>query len=90
MATEQAPPIMPGEVIQDANGHLYLASEIHRWGVGALMRWTEGGQERESYHRLKAGQFVRLGPAHTVPKEIAQRRADAIAHQAELDAEAGQ
>jgi hypothetical protein len=79
MATDQAPPALPGDVIQDSDGHLYLATETHRWGVGAVQRWRDRDGEQETYHRLdQRGSYAIVGAAPLLPPEVQQARADAI------------
>lgn len=73
------PPVHPGDILQDSDGLLYLASEIHNWGVGAVMRWRVEDQTHEHYFRLKPGQFTVVGTAHLLPEEVAQRRRDSLA-----------
>lgn len=85
MATETTI-VHPGDIVQDARGLIFLVSETHRWGVGALLRAETG----DSYHRLKPGQFAVVGQAHTLPVEIAQRRRSSLAAAAEAMGPDGQ
>ena len=85
MATETTT-VHPGDIVQDARGLIFLVSETHRWGVGALLK-TETG---DSYHRLKPGQFVVVGQAHTMNPDIAGRRRDSLAAAAEAAGPDGQ
>lgn len=79
MATDETLIVHPGDIIQDADGLLYLASETHRWGVGAVLRWRlPDGEVRETYHRMKPGQFVVCGEAHFMPEAVRQARRDSI------------
>lgn len=70
--------VFPGDIVQTADGMLLLVSETFGWGVGAVMRWIDRGDERETYHRLKPGQFVKVGEAHLLPEAVAQARRDAV------------
>ncbi|MEJ7831280.1 MAG: hypothetical protein WKF79_00055 [Nocardioides sp.] len=79
MATEEAITVHPGDILQDSQGLLYLASEVHGWGVGAVQRFDHAGDVIEAYHRLKPGQFVVVGTAHTLPEAVAQARRDSLA-----------
>jgi hypothetical protein len=79
MATDEILIVHPGDILQDTSGQFFLAASTHSWGVGAVQRWTDGGEVRETYHRLKPGQFVVVGSAHTLPEEVAQARRDSIA-----------
>jgi hypothetical protein len=79
MATDETLIVHPGDILQDTSGQFFLAASTHSWGVGAVQRWTDGGEVRETYHRLKPGQFVVVGSAHTLPEEVAQARRDSIA-----------
>lgn len=78
MATEETITVHPGDILQDADGLFYLASETHSWGVGAVMRWRDGDEVRETYHRLKPGQFVVVGAGHILPEDVRGRRRDSL------------
>lgn len=88
MATEEATAVHPGDIIQDSQGLLYLASEVHGWGVGAVQRFAHQGDVLEAYHRLKPGQFVVVGAAHMLPPELAAARKDSIATERAIAKEA--
>lgn len=94
MATEEAESsgasvtVLPGDIVQDSAGMIYLVSETHRWGVGAVMRWLDQGQTLEAYFRLKPEQFAVVGTAALLPTEIAERRNEAERHAAEIKSEA--
>lgn len=80
MATDETVTVHPGDIIQDSDGLLYLASETQRWGVGAVLRWRlPDGEVRESYHRMKPGQFTVCGEATLMPEEVRAARRDSIA-----------
>jgi hypothetical protein len=89
MATDAIQIVHPGDIIQGtqqgpAHGHLFLVTETHRWGVGALARWYEGGGDHETYYRLKPGQFAVVGAAAILPPEVAAARRDSIANAREV------
>lgn len=87
MATEEAEPIHPGDIIQDAEGVVYLASEVHGWGVGATLISRSAYGVGETYHRLKPGQFVKVGEARFMPEAVVGRRRDSLRQAAEIAAE---
>lgn len=89
MATDETVIVHPGDIIQDANGHLHLVTETHSWGVGAVQRWLEHGEDREVYARFKPGQFFVVGTAHTLPAEVKQARRDSLTTQRNLERERG-
>jgi hypothetical protein len=85
--------VHPGDIVQDSEGLLYLVSEVHRWGIGAVSRMKVSPLDViERYTRMKPGQFVVVGTAHTLPVEVTQRRKDSLALAADLarDKAAGQ
>lgn len=79
MATDETVTVHPGDILQDSDGLFYLAAETHSWGIGAVLRWRQDDQVRETYHRMKPGQFVVVGVAHTLPEEVRAARRDSIA-----------
>lgn len=93
MATEETLIVHPGDIIQATqqgpiHGHLFLVSETHRWGVGAVMRWTDDGEDRETYHRFTdPAAFVVVGTAHLLPPDVAARRRDSVATQRTVERE---
>ena len=87
MATEESVTVHPGDIVQDTSGQFYLVASTHKWGVGAVQRWTDGGETRETYHRLKPGQFVPVGVAHMLPEEVSQARRDSLALERAMEAE---
>ena len=89
MATDETVTAHPGDILQDQDGLLYLATETHSWGVGAVQRAHYNGEVRETYSRLKPGQFVVVGTAHMLPEEVAQARRDSLATERALAREAG-
>lgn len=90
MATDQkAPVVHPGDIIQNSAGDIMLVSETRPWGVGAVQRWRDGPTEREVYYRLKPGDFVIIGTAAILPKEIAERRANSLATAQQIEREQG-
>lgn len=81
----------PGDIIQDSDGLLYLVSEVHGWGAGAVMRWREPRATddiAEHYYRFKPGQYVVVGAAHMLPEAVAQARRDSLKLQREIEREA--
>lgn len=89
MATEDTPPVHPGDIVQDTSGQFYLVTETHKWGVGAVQRWTDGGEVRETYSRLRPGQFVVVGVGHLLPEDVSQARRDSLTTARALAKEAG-
>jgi hypothetical protein len=84
MATTEALTVHPGDIVQGTqqgptHGHLFLVTETHRWGVGAVARWHENDVDRETYNRLKPGTFAVCGAAAVLPPEVAAARRDSIA-----------
>lgn len=89
MATDESIRVHPGDIVQDSDGLFFLVTETHSWGVGAVQRdRVPGGLIREAYFRLKPGQFVPVGVAHTLPEEVAQARRDSLALERQLAADA--
>jgi hypothetical protein len=83
MATDDTLIVHPGDIIQGtqqgpSHGHLFLVTETHRWGVGAVHRWSEHGADKETYWRFKAGQFAVVGVAPLMPPEVAAARRDSV------------
>lgn len=74
MADSESVTVHPGDIVQTQNGHIYLVSECHGWGIGTLQRWAHGGEDFEVYYRFKPGQFTVVGTAAFLPKEVAERR----------------
>ncbi len=94
MATEETLIVHPGDIIQATqpgpqHGHFLLVTETHRWGVGAVARWHDDGDDREVYHRLKPGTFAVVGAAYILPPEVAAARKDSLATQRAVEKEAG-
>lgn len=92
MATEKSIVVHPGDIIQgigqdNRNGLLFLVTETHRWGVGAVLRWVQGTEEFEVYQRFKPGQFSVVGTAAILPPLVLQRRKDSLASAAAVEAE---
>lgn len=84
MATDNTLIAHPGDIIQGtqqgpSHGHLFLITETHRWGVGAVARWFADGADQETYHRFKPGTFAICGAAAILPPEVAAARRDSIA-----------
>lgn len=71
--------VHPGDVIQDRDGLLYLVTECHGWGVGAILRWRDGEDVREHYFRFKPGSFALAGAGAILPPHVAAARRDSIA-----------
>jgi hypothetical protein len=84
MATDDTVIVHPGDIVQDSEGQFYLVASTHKWGVGAVQRWTDAGQVRETYSRLRPGQFVVVGTGHLLPEEVAQARRDSLRLAADL------
>lgn len=84
MATEETVIAHPGDIIQGTqqgptHGHLFLITETHRWGVGAVARWHDDATDHETYNRFKPGTFAVCGAAAILPPEVAAARRDSIA-----------
>lgn len=90
MATEETAPVHPGDIVQDTDGCLHLVTTTNSWGVGAIQRRIEAGQEVSTYARLRPGQFSVCGVAVTLPEAVAQARRDSLATEAAVAREAGQ
>lgn len=94
MATDETIIVHPGDILQGTeqgpqHGHLFLVTETHRWGAGAVARWHHDGDDHEVYHRFKPGTFAVVGAAHILPPEVAAARRDSLATQRQLAKEQG-
>jgi hypothetical protein len=84
MATDDTLIVHPGDIIQGTaqgptHGHLFLITETHSWGVGAVARWHERGTDRETYNRFKPGTFAVCGAAAILPPDVVAARRDSVA-----------
>lgn len=94
MEAEQTLVVHPGDIIQGTtpdsrNGHFFLVTQCKAWGVGAIQRWHQDGDDKEAYHRFRPAEFVVVGAAHLLPPELAQARRDSIATARTVERERG-
>lgn len=88
MATDETIRVHPGDVVQDSDGLFLLVTQCHGWGIEAVMRWRQGPppyEIAEHGYRLKPGQFVVVGTAHTLPVEVRQARQDSLRTEREVE-----
>lgn len=79
----ERPVVHPGDIVQDADGVLYLTETVNRWGLGVILRWRSGSDIHEHYVRLKHGDYHVAGQAPMLPPELlADRRASVATHEA--------